>query len=242
MPRCGLKKMKLNRKIFLATSFFTLAAVALALDGAPLRIKATGGDVHSYKLTASMSINGMDVKVSGNIKHKILKVEDNGNITTEESQSGLKIDFGGQTIDAPDSPATVSVLRSDGTLVEIRGAAAGGPEYRLANLDIIKFPDFALEKDKTWEYDVKADEKTGAVKMHADYKVLGDEKVGGVDCWKISLKSKELTGDQPASVDATVWLGKADALLIKYQAKGVNLPIPGAPEPVSGDQSLELVP
>lgn len=224
---------------------FAVGLTAAALFGAAVKdgaLKVTGvvGDVRHYTITGDMSLQGTEAKLSGKMTAKILKVEDNGNVTLQESQNDLQVELNGQQVPVPDS-VTVTVLHPDGTVAEVRGENSGPDAYRMATIETIKLPDFALENDKTWTADFPADSKTGVVHAKGDYKVLGSETLHGVDSWKIQMKVAEVDGDAPASTEGTVWMSKKDASLVKMTGKGTNLPVPGAPGPVSGTETIEMV-
>jgi hypothetical protein len=226
-------------KLFIALGVASMAAFGAAGDDAPLKLTALQNDVHNYTIAGQMSVGGAgDAKISGKMVQKVLKVEDNGNITYQETQN-LTIEFGGQEL-PPQESVSVSVIKPDGTLVELRGSETSAMAYRMATISVVKLPDFALANDKTWTYDFPADSKTGVVKTKGDYKVLGSETLHGVDAWKLHMTVTEQEGDAPASTDGTVWLSKKDGSLVKMDGKVTNLPVPNAPGPVSGTQVVEL--
>ena len=227
-------------KLSLVAAVAALAVVGFAIGQGALKMSAKVGDVRKYKLTADMTLAGMEAKLSGSVSDKVAKVDDKGNITTTSTQSNMQVEFNGSPMQLPDS-STTSVVRPDGTTLEIRSETVSPSDYRIATLSTVKLPDFALEKDKTWTWDCPADAKTGVVKAKGEYKVLGDEKVHDIDTWKISSKVTEVDGDTPGSMEATVWLSKADGTMVKSEGKGANVPFPGAPGPVSGTMKIELV-
>ena len=219
-----------------------IIASARASDGHPLRITASVGEVHKYRLTATVTLAGKEAHLTASVTDKVTKVDENGDITTEESRTNVKVEFDGREVTGTDGPPILIVTRNDGTMEGIKGAPDNPNFVRLTNIETLKLPDFALDKDKAWSYDVAPDGKTGAVKAHSDYKVAGSETVDGIDCWKISVQARELSGDHPASAESTVWLAKSDGLKVKSESRGTDLPSPDAPVPLSGTEQLELVP
>jgi hypothetical protein len=235
--------MKLKRNLLLGSLFLGLTSLAIALPGTPLKYTAHEGDSHKFKMTADVEAAGQSVKVTGDEITKILKVDDAGNVTVQESEKNVTVEFNGQTLNPDDSPAVTRVIRPDGTTSEIRGdAGADSAVRRFTNLQTVKLPDAAPDKDTAWTWDVAADAKTGAVKQHSDFKIMGDEKVANIDCWKISVTTKELEGDSPGKVTGTVWISKADGLRVKMQGNVENLPVPGQPITMSGTLTMELTP
>jgi hypothetical protein len=229
------------KKLSLVAAVAALAVVGFAIDAGALKMTAKVGNIHKYKMSGEMTLAGMEAKIKANITDKVTKVEDNGNITSISTQSNMEIEFNGSPIEAPDS-MTTNVVRPDGTTVEIRSENVSPAEYRIATIQTLKLPDFALAKDKTWTWDCPSDAKTGVVHAKGEYKVLGDEKIHDIDTWKISTKVTELEGDTPASSEATVWISKTDGTMVKLDAKGTNMPFPAAPAPVSGTISIDLIP
>jgi len=227
-------------KLFIALGVTALAVFGAAGQDVALKVTGLVNDVRKYKISGSMSIAalGAEAKISGTMTQTVIKVDDNGNLTIKEASS-MTAEVNGQEF--PQEGVTTTVLKPDGTVVEIRGEQSGPEAYRTATVDTCKLPDFPLAVDKTWTYDFPADPKTGVVHAKGDYKVLASEKLHDIDCWKIQAKVAELTGDTPASTDGTVWLSKKDGSLVKMDGKGTNLPIPqvGA---VSGTELVELMP
>jgi hypothetical protein len=226
-------------KLFIAVGVTALAVFGSAVEDGALKMTAMVNDVRKYTLTGQMSVAGTEAKITGKMTQKVIKVEDNGNITTQETQS-MTAEVNGQEFPIPDA-VTVTVVKPDNTVVEIRGENADANSYRIATVETIKFPDFALANDKTWTFDFPSDAKTGVVKSKGEYKVLGSETLHGVDSWKIQMKVTEVDGDSPAGTEGTAWLSKKDGSLVKMEGKAKNLPVPGAPGPVSGTETVELV-
>jgi hypothetical protein len=226
-------------KLFFAVSGTALAVFGAAVEGGALKMTAMVNDVRKYTLTGTMSVAGAEAKISGKMTQKVIKVEENGNITLQESES-MTAEVNGQEYPVPES-ITTTVLKSDGTVIEIRGEHSSAEAYRIATVETIKFPDFALAPDKTWTYDFPADAKTGVVKAKGEYKVLGSETLHGIECWKIQEKVNELVGDEPAGTEGTAWVNKKDGSLVKTDGKAKNLPIPEAGGAVSGSEVVELV-
>lgn len=217
-------------------------ALVLAADGKILKYAPANGSIRKYKLSAVFDAGGAQANVTGEVTEKVLKVDDaTGRITQERSQGPLSVDVAGQTINVDAQPATIHVIDSDGSLVEMRGEGLNPAAYRLSNLSSIRFTKEALSEGKTWKLEIPADSKTGAVKATAEYKVLGFEKLMDIDTVKISATVKETEGDTPASSDGTAWLNLSDGTLVKYDGSWTNAPINPAPMPISGKYTLTLV-
>lgn len=233
-----------------ASLTFSLALACLlpllaTRDGAPLRVTAAKGETHKYRAVAKYEILGKTLVQTQTIVTKVQAVDAAGLITTEETITVVAQQYDNQPV--PGTKTTsISVMRPDGTYVSVSdpnsALTPSGEAMRLENLTTIRLPDFAFDKGKKWSWDCPADTKSGAVKLHADYKVAGSEKINGVETWNVEFHSSEDAGQPVARAEGEAWLSKTNGLLVKMEAKCENLPYAGAPGPVSGTQSLELVP
>jgi len=107
-------------------------------------------------------------------------------------------------------------------------------------LDVFVIPDNAVKVGDSWTYEIKEDKKTGAAAAKASYSLVGEDKVGAIDSFKIKFSVKE-SGADAASSEGTMWLSKADSMLVKFSTKWVNAPVPGAPVPISGEMTVALI-
>ncbi|MEY4881776.1 MAG: hypothetical protein RLZ87_1205, partial [Armatimonadota bacterium] len=48
----------------------------------------------------------------------------------------------------------------------------------------------------------------------------------------------ETEGNEPAAIEGTVWVSKADCSIVKGTAKWMNVPMAGAPMPINGEFTL----
>ena len=192
------------------------------------------------RLSAELEIGGNKATYTGLVQQKVTKVDTDGSYTEEEQQIQGKASFGGQDIDVPDTGAHPVIYNADGRVKEIKGdeQTAGAASYRMTTLGLIIDAGKPLAVGDTWSVDLKADAKTGAEAAKADYKVLGEEKVGDLDTVKLSAKIKETGSSDPASSDGTYWIAKSDGSLVKAEVKWVNAPFPGAPGPISASVTM----
>jgi hypothetical protein len=221
----------MNRRIHSigVLAVIALSAVAMAaVDGFSVARKPKEGDTHKYRMTADVDLGGVPITVKGLLSEKVTKVETDGSFTQEETQIELKATVAGQETDIPSSGSSTMIYLPTGEVKSIAGDEGKAESYRMANLGIIYDPGKPLNVGDAWSFDIKANKDTGAVDAKADFKLLGEEKVGDVDTLKIKATVKETSGATPASSDGTVWISKADGSLIKSEAKWVNAPFPGA--------------
>ncbi len=238
-----MKIGKVRLRVFSLSAVLALATVSSALGDGGLKYTGKVDSVRKFKVNAAFRFSDNDITLNSDVASKITKVDDAGLVTVQLVTTNLKVTAGGQDVPSPDTPtALYKVFRPDGTLAELRGEGASPEAYRLETLTSVKLPNTALKQDATWTWDVPGDTKTGVAKATIAYKVLGDEKIAGVDSWKISRTVKELAGDAPASDDGTVWVSKDDGIVVKQIDKWTNMPIHLSTSAVNGTLSVELQP
>src|ERR1019366_585866 len=101
-------------KLFIAFGVTALAVFGVAGEEGALKLTGMVNDVRNYTMTGVMQTAAGEAQISGKMTQKVLKVDDNGNITLQDTQN-LTIEFGGQEI-PPQVTVSVSVLKPDGTL------------------------------------------------------------------------------------------------------------------------------
>lgn len=226
----------------LALAALTTAALA-ATDAVTLVRKPKKDEVHKYSMKADIDVNGLQVSVIATTQEKTTDVAEDGSYTVEEMLVDGKTTAAGQEKDLAGGPPSSMIYKTNGIISKINGDAkqATSNAYRMANLSLLYLPDKAVNVGDAWTYDVKADKATGAVAAKGEFKLLGDEKVGTHDTWKIKATIKETEGDTPSSSDGTVWIDKADGSMVKNEVKWVNAPFPGIQVPVNATVKIERI-
>ena len=112
-----------STKLFIAAGVTALAVFGAAGEDGALRMTGITNDVRNYTISGVMSVAGTDAKISGKMTQKVLKVEDNGNLTLQDTEN-MTIEVNGQEL-PPQVAVTVTVMKPDGTIVEIRSAEIG---------------------------------------------------------------------------------------------------------------------
>jgi hypothetical protein len=217
-----------------------LAAFSLATgDGFSLKRTQKAGTVHKYKQEGKFEVGGQQIDYQSKSTQKIVKVGDDGGYVEESVSSDVTIN--GQEPPGGGAAVTTTTKYSPkGEILEVKGENIDATAYRFANLSLFITPDTEVKAGDSWTYDIKEDNKTGAVAAKATFTLVGEDKVGGVDTLKIKFSIKE-TGTDGASSEGTAWLDKSDLSMVKVSAKWTNAPVPGAPVTISGDITITVI-
>ena len=216
-----------------------LAAAELAVQPFTLKRVAKVGDTLVYKLNVDADFGGQKVNVTGKATDKVVKVSENGEITTESKQTETKIKVGDQEIPMDEQPVQTTTSDAKGLVIKIEGDQVDSSVYRLSNMSVFRIPDSAVKVGDKWTHEFKADAKTGAVAGKSEYEVLAVEKVGSFETLKVKWTFKETEGGEPASAEGTVWVDTKDGSMVKAVGNYKAAPLPGAPGPVDMTITLE---
>jgi len=234
--------MNTRLKIGSFVAIIAVSAMAVAaLDGLSVKRMAKEGTVLKFKMTGEVDFSGMPVTVTATTQEKVLKVDDTGNYTLEQTQLDGKVSINGQDQDIPNSGPVVTVYKPNGEITTIQGDSATPDAYRMAMLGILVDPGKPLNPGDTWSYDIKGDSKTGVVAGTANFKIVDVEKVGDEDAVKVHGTIKETGGSDAASADWDEWIDKNDGSMIKYEGAWTNAPFPGAPAPLNAKIKLTKI-
>lgn len=217
------------------------AATAYAFDGVVLKYVFKKDSVSKTRLKGTFDFQGTEVAVEMVNQSKVKDVADDGTVTLEEGLVEGKATVAGQEISLEAQPANVIVMKASGELKEIRGDNVDEKAYRMQNLMAFVPPAEAVTIGSKWTREVAANKDTKAPAFKATYNVVGDEKVSGTETLKIEYKINETEGSDPASVEGTVWVSKADCSIWKGNVKWNNMPVPQAPAPMSGSVTIERI-
>jgi len=220
-------------------ALLAVGAIALAAQEFTLKRVAKVGDVIKLKMSVDAEFAGTPIKVTATSIDKVIKVEENGNITTESTQTNMKIKFGDQEFDQDSDSPRVYVSKPTGELIEIKGDGVDHGYWRMANMNVLRMPDKPVKVGDKWTFEIAKDAKTGAVAAKHEYEVLGVEKVGRFECLKIKHTFKETEGSEPASANGTLWVDLSDGSLVKAETTQNKVPIPEAPAPMDMKILLE---
>lgn len=207
-----------------AAAALTLTTMA-AQDAVVIKRTAKVGDVAKYRMKAEMEAQGMPVSFTALISDKVIKVAENGDITTESSQVEGKVTFSGQEMEIPANGPSSTITHPTGEIVSVTSEQSDLNTYRVAHLQGLQFPVTPLKIGDSWTVTINKD-NNGSVPAKGTYKLEAKEKVGDVDAYRVKGGLKESEGADPAAVDATYWISVKDGTLIKLAGTWTNFPVP----------------
>jgi hypothetical protein len=223
---------------FAGIGLMLVAAAAFAADAVVLKMVYKKDQVTKYRMKGTLDFGGQTIEATILTKDTVKEIAADGTVTVENETVEGKISFGGQEMEIPASPATRMTMKPNGEIKEIKGDEVNATVYRLQNLQGFIPPAEAVTVGSKWVRKGSANKDTGAVAFTASYEIVGEEKIGEYDTFKIKYKNIETEGNEPAAIEGTVWVSKADCSIVKGTAKWMNVPMAGAPMPINGEFTL----
>ena len=214
-----------------------LTVLAYAAQGILLKRTPKVGDKATYKMTGKLSVTGTDVDVIGTMSDEVTKIE-SGAFTTK-SVTKMTINLMGNEQPLPES-SSVTVTNLDGTVVSLKqgDATPDSTALRLAHLNALYLPQKSVAMNESWVLEGKKDEKIDAPAFKITYKLVGDEKVGKYDTYRITADGGETEGDTPTKIKADYWIEKSTGNLIKQKSELTNAVYSASFPPVNGTMDV----
>lgn len=204
-------------RILPIAALLAAAAISLAsMQAVSIKWNPKEGATYKYDMQATMNVMGTDAKVTAKIARKITSVKDD-HVMLEESQTDSKVDFGGQTMDQPNSTETSKVDRL-GVILESKSSTPeqeGVNMKRLGQSFLFVYPGNDVKEGDTWVHKVKADQKAGIFSSETTFKYAGTEEIDGVKCFKITSEFKETDAPSAMTAKNTFWLSVDDTEMVK---------------------------
>lgn len=208
--------------IFAALAIST-AAFAAAVQSLSVKMVPKADAIHKYDMLGKVSVSGIDVTLKANMQEKIATVAADGGYSVEETMISGTVSTEQGEQDIPGSTETTTYT-ADGHVVKIEGGSDPTSSIRTAVLGTLIDPGKKLSVGDKWTVDIAEDKDKGIVAAKADYSIVGEEKVGGVDTIKVSAKITETSGSDPASSESTIWVDKVDGSRVKVESTWKNFP------------------
>ncbi len=222
--------MNLSTLRSLALVVAATVAASIQAQGINIHRVPKEGDSITFDMKGSIELGSQSLSFDMTSLERVAKVEASGNFTIEQTEQGLKIND--QQIPVTGKPQS-TVYKPTGEVATILGSDIGGEAYRMNNLTVILDPGKPVAIGDTWSRTIKGDPQIGSIDFKADYKVLGEEQMDGIDAIKLKCNIKETAGQRPESSDGIAWISKADGSLVRLETKWTAAPIPGLPEPAN---------
>lgn len=233
------------RIVCFAFAILTGLTAMAAQDGVIIKRTPKVGDISKFRMKAQTEAPDAS-KVSHKIvftsliTEKVTKVADNGDYTVESTTGEVKISYDGTDVPSAGSAAqeiSTVTFKPSGEVVAIATDRTDPNIFRMATLEALQFPSTPVKKDSTWDADFKKNDQ-GAVDAKGNFKIEAEEKMGGVDCYRIHATIKESTGTQPAASDTIYWISIKDGTLMRQLATFTSAPFAAAPVPL--DAKVEV--
>lgn len=226
---------------FSGIAILLVAASAYAIDGVVLKYVFKKDDVQKTRIKGKIEAAGVEVTIEIVSQSKVTNVGEDGTVTAEEKTLEGKYSLNGTDNELPPSPAITMITKANGELKEIKADDVNEGMYRAHNLMNFIAPTDTVQVGTTWTKEYAANKDTKAPAYKTTGKILAEEKVDGTDTFKIEFKNTESEGTDPATIEGTLWVDKANCTLVKSTQKWTAVTMPGAPFPVSGSFTIDRV-
>ncbi|MBC8102053.1 MAG: zinc-dependent metalloprotease [Cytophagales bacterium] len=208
------------------------AATATAAEKFTLAYKAQVGQTKLIRGEAvfNMTMAGSKLALTNKQVSKITytAIASNGDITFEDVTQSSEAMVNGRALPNDDKNDTDTItIHPDGTLVSYKSGGTDKDEDRLGprlyTATTPVFPKKPLTAGDKWSHDYLPNNDLGTRKAHADYEVLGAEKVGAIDTVKVKMTYAEDGPTPNITGSGTIWVEKlsGDPLRTEYTVDGV---------------------
>jgi len=171
-----------------------VSAVAVAQEAIQLKLNVAKDQVFAYKMTVNVEFQGMPITVSGKTINTATAVSKDS-VTWKVESKETTIDLGGgQTMDQPDSEATM-VQSLEGKILKMEGADASPEANRLASAFNFAFPAKGFKVGDKYEATIPADKDMGTEEIAVSYTFKEMKDVKGKKCIVIVFSHQEKTTD-----------------------------------------------
>ena len=225
----------------LLLTLLVAAPIVWGQDPVALKRTAAEGESAKYKLAVETEISGMKIKFTANVVEKVTKVSADGSYSVSSEQQDATLEVNGESQPAPGEigAQVTTVFRADGSISDVSGDNVGKDTLRLSNIQSLLWPKETVKVGSKWQGQIQGDKNKETVDVVSNYEVVGREKVGNRDCFKLTFDSKEQSGSDPASTKGTLWVDVASGLMVKNESDWMNMPIAG--QMINGKVVLSLV-
>ncbi|MCH8273705.1 MAG: hypothetical protein IH851_02855 [Armatimonadetes bacterium] len=209
----------MTSRIMALAALLAVTVAAVAFQAVRIEWKPKAGNEINYNLvmtaTGDIGMGPMDVEAHIAIARKVLRVNGDGTVVVEESETmtGLFLDGDDMTEMASGQGSTVTTTthKPNGEVTDRKiDSPTGEDNPRMAESQVFIFPDKSVSPGDTWKRTVAGDYPAQTV-----FKYIGTEKVGKWACYKVEVDFRETRGQQPYTSKGFVWLSTEDGELVK---------------------------
>lgn len=210
-----------------------LVVLAVLASAAPQRtftlirtLKVLDISVYDLKVSISAEELGQPITFNAKLHEQVADIKEDGSYVIASSQTDQHMFLDGvEQQGVQEDPPVMTIFTRSGLPIGVAGETATPNTLRLAIINAIVAPPKPVSVGSAWAIEVEANKETGAVSAEIKYRVTGIEKIGGREVLVVTVKGKELTGDNPASSDGTAWLDTTTFQIVKAVSTLKNAPI-----------------
>lgn len=182
--------------------------------------------VYDLKVSISAEDLGQPITFNAKLHEQVTDIKEDGSYVIASSQTDQHLFVGGvEQTGVQDEPPVLTIFTRSGLPINVAGESATPSTLRLAIINAIIAPPKPVSVGSGWAIEVEANKETGAVSAEIRYRVTGIEKIGDREVLVVTVKGKELTGDDPASSDGTAWIDTSTFQIVKAVSTLKNAPI-----------------
>jgi len=222
-----------------------IALVALcsfaAADGFSIKRAPKVGAAVKYNLDVSFDANGGQGTLKATLLEKVTNIDKDGNFTVEQSQLDASGTFDKEQIEVSTRTPVTLTYKPNGQVTLIAGDLTDANAYRMENLGSLIDPGKLVSVGDLWSTTIKPDKALGTREVRTEFRLVSEEKIGGLDTLRIKGIAKEAEADNPATDEFTVWISKEDGSIVQLESKWQNAPFPGQSSPIPASIKITRV-
>ncbi|MCU0317106.1 MAG: hypothetical protein MUC92_10985 [Fimbriimonadaceae bacterium] len=186
--------------------------------------KVSRGDTFSFSLRTDYEIGEVKGTSLATVTDRVLGVDDEGNVSIESKGTQGKTILNGVERQSSDSSYT-TVTDKRNLILTVFGDRLGSDGMRFSRLMMVVFPAEPVVLGGSWVAEIPSDPGRTLPGLKLTYTLLARETVEGLKSVKISAKSREEGDGSPPSAEGTFWLEEATGVLVKSEARLLNIPL-----------------
>lgn len=180
------------------------------------------GIKRSYKVTGQATVQGQNLTISADLSDVAATIT-YGKYKLSCTTSNTVIKLNGEATPPIEAETTDYILNSKSELLSVEDAdEESAVDVIMQMLQTVVFPGKKLKVGDSWQTITAG--LYGLPGAQGSYKILGVEKVAGLECFKISGTVKQ-TGAGPSSSAGTWWISLKEGMPVKFDGTFKKVPI-----------------